>query len=261
MEKLKTLHTELEEEILTITLNNPEQLNVLTKQTIYELRSVIQRIYDDNSIKGAIITGAGEEVFSMGEDLNELQALNELNGRKFAETGQETFTLIENCHKPVIAAINGHILGSGLELALACHIRVASDEAEFGFPAVHRGIIPGFGGTQRLTYLLGKTTALELLITGDTFSAAEAKAMGLVNHVVTYKSAVLEKSRKILYKIMANAPLAVGALIDCINAAYDPEEDGYQTEANAFANCCKSEDLDEGISAFLENRTPQFQGE
>ncbi|NEJ83487.1 enoyl-CoA hydratase/isomerase family protein, partial [Rhizobium leguminosarum] len=118
-----------------------------------------------------------------------------------------------------------------------------------------------FGGTQRLTYLLGKTTALELLITGDTFSASEAKEMGLVNHVVSYKEAVIKKSREILHKVMANAPLAIGALINCINAAYHPDEDGYQTEANAFANCCKSEDLTEGISAFLQKRTPNFKGE
>lgn len=261
MEKFKTLYTDLEEDILTITLNKPEKSNALTTQTIHDLRSVIQKVYDDNSIRSVIITGAGEEAFSIGEDLNELQELSELNGRKFAENGQETFALIENCHKPILAAINGHALGSGLELALACHLRIASEEAEFGFPEVTRGIIPGFGGTQRLTYLLGKTTALELLITGDTFSASEAKEMGLVNHVVSYKEAVIKKSREILHKVMANAPLAIGALINCINAAYHPDEDGYQTEANAFANCCKSEDLTEGISAFLQKRTPNFKGE
>jgi enoyl-CoA hydratase len=260
MEKFKNLHTDLEEGILTITLNRPETFNVLNSQTINDLRSVIQKVYDNNSIRSVIITGA-EEAFSIGEDLNELQELNELNGRKFAENGQETFTLIENCHKPILAAINGYALGSGLELALACHLRIASEETKFGFPEVSRGIIPGFGGTQRLTHLLGKTAALELLITGETFFASEAKEMGLVNHVVSYKEAVIKKSREILQKIIANAPLAVGALIHCINAAYHPDEDGYQTEANAFANCCKSEDLTEGINAFLQKRTPHFKGE
>jgi enoyl-CoA hydratase len=260
MEKFKTLYTDLEDDILTITLNKPEKANALTTQTINELRAVIQDIYDDNSIRSAIITGAGEEAFSGGEDLPELKELNDINGRKFAENGQETFSLIENCHKPILAAINGYALGGGFELALACHLRIASEEAEFGFPEVTRGIIPGFGGTQRLTYLLGKTRALELLLTGDTFSAVDAKEMGLINHVVSYKEAVIKKSREILHKIMANAPLAVGALINCINAAYNPEVDGYQTEANAFANCCKSEDLTEGIEAFLEKRTPRFQG-
>ena len=261
MEKFKTLHTDLEEGILTITLNKPEKANQLTTQTINELRTVIQKVYDDNSIKSAIITGAGEEAFSGGEDLQELQELHEINGRKFSENGQETFSLIENCHKPILAAINGYALGGGFELALACHLRVASEEAIFGFPQVTQGIIPGFGGTQRLTYLLGKTRALELVLLGDTFSAEEAKEMGLINHVVSYKEAVIKKSREILSKIMANAPLAVGALINCINAAYNPEVDGYQTEANAFANCCKSEDLMEGIDAVLHKRAPRFQGE
>lgn len=260
MEKFKTLHTDLEEDILTITLNKPEKLNALTAQTINELRTVIQQIYDDNSIKSAIITGAGEEAFSVGVDLNELQELSELNGRKFSENGQETFALIENCHKPILAAINGDALGGGCELALACHLRVAVESANFGFPEASRGIIPGFGGTQRLTYLVGKTKALELLLTGDNFPAIEAKEMNLVSHVVSYKEAAIKKSRELLHKIMENAPLAIGAIINCTNAVYNPDEDGYQTEANAFANCCKSEDLIEGIEAFLQHRTPRFQG-
>lgn len=260
MEKFKTLYTELEEGILTITLNKPEKLNVLTSQTINELRTVIQQVYDKSHIKSAIITGEGEEAFSRGVDLNELQELNELNGRKFSENGQETFALIENCHKPILAAINGDALGGGCELALACHLRVVVENANFGFPEVSRGIIPGFGGTQRLTYLVGKTAALEIFLTGETFSAIEAKEIGLVNHVVSYKEAAIKKSREILQKIMANAPLAVGAIINCTNAVYNPDEDGYQTEANAFANCCTSEDLTEGINAFLQNRDPYFQG-
>ena len=260
MEKFKTLHTELDENILTITLNRPDKLNTLTTQSINELRLVIQKVYDDTNVKSVIITGAGE-AFSVGEDWQELQELNELNGRKFAENGQETFALIESCHKPILAAINGAALGGGCELALACHLRIASEEAVFGFPEVTRGIIPGFGGTQRLTHLIGRTKALELLITGIKFSALEAKEIGLINHVVSYKEAVIKKSRSILSTIMANAPLAIGALIDCTNAACNPDEDGYQTEANAFANCCKSEDLTEGIEAFLQNRTPKFQGE
>lgn len=260
MEKFKTLYTELEEDILTITLNKPEKLNTLTAQTINDLKNVIQQIYDQNNIKSAIITGEGEEAFSTGIDLNELQELNELNGRKFAENGQETFALIENCHKPILAAINGDALGGGCELALACHLRVSVENANFGFPEVSRGIIPGFGGTQRLTYLVGKTKALELLLTGYNFSAIEAKEMNLVSHVVSYKEAAIKKSRELLHKIMENAPLAVGAIINCTNAVYNPDEDGYQTEANSFANCCKSEDLTEGVEAFLQHRSPKFQG-
>lgn len=260
MEKFKTLYTDLEEDILTITLNKSEKLNALTAQTINELRTVIQQVYDDNTIKSAIITGAGEKAFSIGVDLNELQELNELNGRKFSENGQETFSLIENCHKPILAVINGDALGGGCELALACHLRVAVESANFGFPEVSRGIIPGFGGTQRLTYLAGKTKALELLLTGDHFSAIEAKEMNLVSHIVNYREAAIKKSREILHKIMGNAPLSIGAIINSTNAVYNPDEDGYQTEANAFANCCKSEDLLEGIEAFLQNRPPKFQG-
>jgi len=258
MEKLKTLHTELESGMLIITLNKPEKSNTLTMQTMHELRTVIQEVYDNPDIKSALITGAGEEVFSIGEDVHEIQELNELNGRKFAENGQETFALIESCHKPIIAAINGKALGGGCELALACHLRIATENAIFGFPEVMRGYIPGFGGTQRLTYLLGKTRALELLLTGDTFSAAEAKDIGFINHIVSYKEAVIKKSKEILHKIMANAPLAVGALVNCTNAVYNPHENGYQTEANAFANCCKSEDLKEGIAAFLAQKPPKF---
>jgi enoyl-CoA hydratase len=260
MEKLKTLHTDLESGVLIITLNKPEKHNALTMQCMDELRTVIQQVYDKSDIKSALITGAGEEVFSVGADVHEIQELNELNGRKFAEEGQETFALIEDCHKPIVAAINGHALAGGCELALACHLRVASENATFGFPQVMRGSIPGFGGTQRLTQLLGKTKALEILLTGDSFSALEAKEMGLINYVVSFPNEVVKKSQELLYKIMANAPLAVGAVLNCTNAVYNSHENGYQTEANAFANCCKSEDLKIGMAAFLEKKTPQFKG-
>lgn len=260
MEKLKTLHTDLESGILMITLNTPSKKNVLSMQCMQELRIVIQQIYDKQEIKSALITGAGEEVFSVGADVEELQGLNELNGRKFAEEGQETFSLIESCHKPIIAAINGHAWAGGCELALACHLRVASENATFSFPQVTRGSIPGFGGTQRLTQLLGKTKALELLLTGDFFSASEAKEIGFLNQVVSYQEDILKKSREVLYKIMSNAPLAIGAVLNCVNAVYNPHENGYQTEANSFANCCKSEDMKAGIAAFLAQQAPHFKG-
>jgi enoyl-CoA hydratase len=260
MEKLKTLHTDLESGILIITLNKPDKHNALTIQCMDELRTVIQRVYDKPEIKSALITGAGEEVFSVGADVHEIKELNELNGRKFAEEGQDTFALIESCHKPIIAAINGHALAGGCELALACHLRVASENASFGLPQVMRGSIPGFGGTQRLPQLLGKAKALEILLTGHSFSALEAKEMGLVNHLVSSPEDVVKKSQELLHKIMANAPLAVGAILNCTSAVYNTYENGYQTEANAFANCCKSEDLKIGITAFLEQKTPQFKG-
>lgn len=260
MEKYKTLYTDLEEEILTITLDRSKQLNALTAQMIDELKEVIQQVYDDSNIKGVIITAEDEKAFSTGVDLIELQRLNELNCRKFAENGQEALALIENCHKPILAAINGDALGGGCELALACHLRIAVENAQFGFLEASRGIIPAFGGTQRLTYLIGKAQALELLLTGEKISAIEAKEMGLITHVVSYQEAAIKKSKELLHKIIANAPLAIGACITCTNTVYNPDEDGYQTEANAFANCCQSEDFTEGVEAFLEHRTPRFQG-
>jgi enoyl-CoA hydratase len=260
MEKYKTLYTDLEEEILTITLNKSKQANTLTAQTIDELQIVIQQVYDDSSIRGVIITAEDEKAFSIGVDLLELQRLNELNCRKFSENGQEAFALIENCHKPILAAINGDAFGGGFELALACHLRIAVENASFGFLEGSRGMIPGFGGTQRLTYLIGKAKALELLLTGEKISAIEAKEMGLITHVVSYQEAAIKKSKELLHKIIANAPLAIGAFISCTNTVYNPDEDGYQTEANAFAHCCQSEDFTEGVEAFLEHRTPRFKG-
>ncbi len=260
MENLASFETELTEGILTITLNHPETHNPLSAACIDALREVMQEVYDNSDIKSVVITGAGEDTFATSTTPSEIQALNELNGRKFAEHGQETFALIENCHKPILAAINGAALGGGFSLALACHFRMATENATFCFPEVAMGIIPGFGGTQRLTHLIGKTKTLELMMTGEQLTAAEAQALGMVSYVASYKDALMKKSRELLQKIMAHAPLAVGMLVNCTNAAYNPDENGYQTEANSFAHCCKTEDLKEGITAFLEKRTPIFRG-
>ena len=260
MENRTSLETELSEGILTITFNSPETNNALNTACIGALREIIQEVYDNSEIKSVIITGEDEETFVTDTALQEIQELNELNGRKFAEQGQETLALIENCHKPILAAINGTALGGGFELALACHLRIASENATFRFPEVAMGIIPGFGGTQRLTHLIGKTKALELLMTGEQLTAAEAKDLGVISYVASYKEALMKKSRELLQKIMAHAPLAVGMLVNCTNAAYNPDENGYQTEANSFANCCKTEDFKEGIAALLANRPPIFKG-
>ncbi len=260
MENLASFDTELAEGILTITLNSPETHNSLSAACINALREVMQEVYDNSDIKSVVITGAGEDTFATGTAPNEIQALNELNGRKFAEHGQETFALIENCHKPILAAINGAARSGGFSLALACHLRIASENATLSFPEVAMGIIPGFGGTQRLTHLIGKTKALELMMTGEELTAAEAKVLGLVSYVASYKEALMKKSRALLQKIMAHAPLAVGMLVNCTNAAYNPDEDGYQTEANSFAHCCQTEDLKEGIAALVEKRPPLFKG-
>ena len=184
---------------------------------------------------------------------------NELNGRKFSETGQEVFFTIENSEKPIIAAINGFALGGGCELAMACHIRIASQNAKFGQPEVKLGTIPGYGGTQRLTQLIGKGRAMELMMTGDMIDADQAKSYGLVNHVVPSEQ-LLEKAGELIAKIVAQAPIAITNIIGCVNAVFNVDENGYQTEANGFLNCCTTEDFKEGTSAFLEKREPQFKG-
>lgn len=249
----------LENGILTITINRADKLNALNIDTVREIKAAIQQVYDDPEVKGAIFTGAGEKAFVAGADISEIAELSEVNARGFAERGQEIFSMIERCNKPVIAAVNGFALGGGCELAMACHMRVASEGARFGQPEVNLGLIPGYGGTQRLTQLIGKGKAMELMMTADMIGAAEAKALGLVNHVVPAAD-LMPKCMEILNKILTKAPLAIGLVIDCVNAVYDKDEDGYQTEANSFARCCSSQDFVEGTNAFLEKRKPIFKG-
>lgn len=247
--------------ILYLTVNRESKLNALNFATLEEIRNIFNEVSDNKNIKAVIITGSGEKAFIAGADISEISELNELNARKFAENGQEIFSLIENCHKPVIAVVNGFALGGGCELAMACHMRVATNNAKFGQPEVNLGIIPGYGGTQRLTYLIGRGKANELMMTGDMIGAAEAKSLGLANHVCENKDAALEKAEEIIQKIMSKAPLAIGMIVDCVNAVYIQGENGYQTEANSFARCVKSGDYKEGTSAFLEKRKPEFKGE
>ncbi len=261
MWKFENLLASIDDGVFTISINREEKLNALNVATVDELRRAIQNVYDSPTIKAAIITGAGSKSFVAGADITEIAQLNELNGRKFSENGQEVFQLIESCPKPVIAAINGYALGGGCELAMACHLRVATSSAKFGQPEVNLGILPGYGGTQRLSHLIGKSRALELLMTGDIITAQKALEFGLVNYLTESPDDLMAKCKEILGKILSKAPLAVGMVVNCVNAAYDPEQRGYQTEANSFANCCKSNDFKEGTSAFLEKRTPNFQGE
>jgi enoyl-CoA hydratase len=261
MEKLETLLLDLTDGILTITINREPQLNALNQKTFQELKLTVENAQDDNSIMGIIITGSGEKAFVAGADITELTKLNEVNGRNFSESGQEVFDLIEQSNKPVIAAVNGFALGGGCELAMCCHMRIATANAKFGQPEVNLGVVPGYGGTQRLTQLVGKGKALELLMTGDMIGADEAMSLGLVNYKVDSVEEMIEKSIKILSKIGTKAPLAIGMVIDCVNAVFTQGKNGYQIEANSFSRCCATKDFQEGTTAFLEKRKANFKGE
>jgi len=261
MAETTNILSENKDGILYLTINRESKLNAINFDTLEELKNIFNEVSDNKSIRAVILTGAGEKAFVAGADISEIAELNELNARKFSENGQEAYNLIESCHKPVIAVVNGFALGGGCELAMACHMRIASANAKFGQPEVNLGIIPGYGGTQRLTFLIGRGKANELLMTGDMIGAEEAKDLGLVNHVTSTKQEAIEKAEEILQKIMTKAPLALGMIVDCVNAAFINDEDGYLIEANSFARCVKSDDYTEGTTAFLEKRKPNFKGE
>lgn len=261
MEVYENLLLKDSEGILTITINRESKLNALNQKTLEELKEVFQEVYDNREIKGVIITGSGEKAFVAGADIKELSQVNEMNARKFAERGQEIFDMIENCHTPVVAAVNGFALGGGCELSMACHMRVATANARFGQTEVNLGIIPGYGGTQRLTQLVGKGKAFELMMTADVITAEEAKNLGLINYLVDTKDEAIAKANEILAKVAQKAPLAIGLIVDCVNTVYAKEKDGYQVEANSFASCCSSSDFKEGTDAFLEKRKANFTGE
>ena len=247
--------------ILTITLSRPDALNALNNETISALTSTVEDILRDKSIKGVILTGDGEKAFVAGADIKELAALNAQQALQLSKSGQQLFKAIENCPKPVIAAVNGFALGGGCELAMACHLRIATENARFGQPEVNLGIIPGYGGTQRLTQLVGRGKALELLLTGDMIGAQEAMVIGLVNHVVPSREAVMALAHKIALKILTKGPLAIARTIVSVNAGFGFEDAGYQAETNHFAACSSTDDFKEGTTAFLEKRPPVFKGE
>jgi enoyl-CoA hydratase len=226
MTKYKYITSALEGGILYVTVNREDKMNVLNRATLEEIRAVMQEVYDEEEIKGAIITGAGDKAFIAGADINEIAELNEVNGRKFSEIGQEVFNMIETCDKPVIAAINGYALGGGCELAMACHLRVATKNAKFGLPEVKLGLLPGFGGTQRLPQLVGKGKALEMMMTADMISAQDAKECGLINHLVEDKEELLSYTKNLLEKIIQKAPHTIGKIIDCVNNKYQKNKNG-----------------------------------
>jgi enoyl-CoA hydratase len=246
--------------IALVTVNRPQKLNALSRAVVEELSQAFDRITADSAIRAAILTGAGEKAFVAGADINELAGLSPVEARAFALYGQQVFRRIEACPKPTVAAVNGYALGGGLELAMACTVRFASENAVLGQPEVKLGIIPGYGGTQRLPRLIGRGRALELLLAGEPVKAAEAHRLGLVNAVVPQPE-LLSYSRAWLAKVLANAPVAVALVLEAVDVGLSSGlEQGLRFEAAAFAVSAATEDRREGTSAFLEKRRAVFAG-
>lgn len=291
----QTLLTELNDRILTIRINRPDKMNALNKTVISELGEVVSEIYDNKDIRGAILTGSGSKAFVAGADISEFLGLSQEEGQALSKKGSDIFFRIENSPKPIIAAVNGFALGGGCELAMACHFRIGTTTARFGQPEVNLGLIPGYGGTQRLTHLIGKGKAMELMLTGAMIDAQEAHRLGLINHV-TEPDDLLKKATELLLLIQSKAPLAVARVIECVNVAAtgshalaenitdgtdnsdtpgalgaiarnlglvhhgESLHNGFLLEQFAFGECFVTEDMKEGAAAFLEKRKPNFTG-
>jgi len=252
--------SEIRDNVLYITINRESKLNALNKETLTELADVVAFASQSEEVRAVLLTGAGEKAFVAGADISEFAAYTTEQGEVLARNGQITvFDAIENSTKPFIAAINGFALGGGLELAMACHIRIASDTAKMGLPEVSLGLIPGYGGTQRLTQLVGKGIAIEMITTAEMISAAKAEQIGLVNYAVP-AGELLIKAEEIISKIKQRAPLAVGAAISAVNAAVSGTVNGFEIEIDAFGKCFGTADFKEGSTAFLEKRKPVFIG-
>jgi len=256
----ENVKAEVRDGILFLTIDRPKVLNALNAATVEEIYKVFADARDDDNVKAVIVTGAGEKAFVAGADINELAQKTPMTGKETSERGQFIFSFIERFPKPVIAAINGFALGGGCELALACHIRIASEKAQIGLPEVTLGIIPGYGGTQRMARLLGKAKALELICTGDRIGAAEAERIGLVNKVVPADQ-LMSAAEEMARKIMSRGPLAIRAAIEAVMSGSEmPMQEGQFLEATLFGLLCASEDTKEGMNAFLEKRPPRFKG-
>jgi enoyl-CoA hydratase len=246
--------------IAYVTFNRPKVLNALNKATIAELNEVFKDARDDSEVRGVILTGAGDKAFAAGADIGEMVGDTPGDAEDKTRRGQRLTRLIENLGKPVIAAVNGFALGGGCELAMACTIRLAVETAKFGQPEVTIGIIPGYGGTQRLPRLVGKGRALQLILTGEMIDAHEAHRIGLVNEIVP-GAELISRAEAILKRIEANAPVAVKLAIDAANRGLDVSlSEGLDIEASNFTQCVSTEDMKEGVAAFREKRKPKFQG-
>ncbi|MBK6611957.1 MAG: enoyl-CoA hydratase/isomerase family protein [Sphingobacteriales bacterium] len=245
--------------ILQITINRESKLNALNTALIAEFEEVLQQYRDDSSIFGLIITGSGSKAFAAGADIAEFAQYNSDEGRQMAAKGMPMFRAIETYPKPIIAAVNGFALGGGCELAMACHLRVAATNARFGQPEVNLGLIPGYGGTQRLPQLIGRAKALELIMTAEPIKADEALQLGLVNYVVE-PDQLLPKCYELLQKIATKAPRAIARVISAVNAYYDEGVNGFTTEMYLFGECFDDQDFKEGTTAFIEKRKANFSG-
>jgi enoyl-CoA hydratase len=243
-----------------ITINRPSKLNALNVATIQELHNAFESLENDTDVRVIIITGEGEKAFVAGADISEFANFSIEEGAQLAAQGQALlFDFVENLKKPVIAAVNGFALGGGLELAMSCHFRIASDNAKMGLPEVSLGVIPGYGGTQRLPQLIGKGRAMEMIMTAGMISAEEAHRFGLVNYVVP-QAELLDFTKGIAAKIMRNSPFAIGRAIKCVNANFKDGVNGFETEIRNFGKCFGTEDFKEGTTAFLEKRKAEFTG-
>lgn len=254
----KCVLTEVKEGIYFITITRPDKLNALNKSVFDELDQAMDEVYKNKNIKAALVTGQGNKAFAAGADISEFGEIHDDKGSDLARRGLDVFFKIENCPKPVVAAVNGFALGGGCELAMACHFRYASTNAKFGQPEVNLGLIPGYGGTQRLTYLIGKGRAMELLMTGTMIDADEAYRIGLVNRVFGSEE-LISRVSEVLRLIMSKSPVAVAKIIEAVNC-FDHSVSGFREESRLFGEAFRSDDRKEGAAAFLEKRKAHFSG-
>ena len=251
-----TLLIEIENQIATVTINRPDKLNALNADVINDLSNAIDELEANQDVKSILLTGAGSKAFVAGADISEFATMDKNAGTDLARIGQEkVFNKIENCSKPVVAAVNGFALGGGCELAMACHFRIASENAKFGQPEVNLGLIPGYGGTQRLTQLVGKGKAMQLCMTAHLMDSEEALNCGLINQITTQET-LIENTKKILEIVNSKAPIALAKTIKAINQAYSTH--GFETEIESFGELFETADMKEGVTAFLEKRKAVF---
>ena len=254
----QNLEVNFKDKIAVVTINRPENLNALNSQTISELNNCFLDLESNPNVRAVVLTGAGNKAFVAGADIKEFADFSEEEGKALAQEGQEKlFNTIEQLNTPVIAAINGFALGGGLELAMACHMRLASNSAKMGLPEVTLGLIPGYGGTQRLAQLVGRGRAMEMILSANFIDGKQAYVFGLVNNVVNEQMLLME-ALKLAIKISKNSPIAVKSAIKAMNAGFDKNQNGFEVEVNEFGKCFGTNDFKEGVDAFLNKRKPEF---